>query len=87
MELTRQVLGNYPGNNSESVPERYIGNYDFYVEKSAQVGERLIADLQKEEGSYSGRSSADTSPCCTVQRPAAIASRFTSVAVSTESGE
>ena len=59
MELTRHVLVNYPGNNSESVPERYIGNYDFYVEKSAQVGERLIADLQKEEGSYSGRSSAE----------------------------
>ena len=59
MELTRHVLVNYPGNNSESVPERYIGNYDFYVEKSAQVGERLIADLQKEEGSYSGRSGAE----------------------------
>ena len=59
MELTRHVLVNYPGNNSESVPERYIGNYDFYVEKSAQVGERLIADLQKEEGGYSGRSGAE----------------------------
>ncbi len=55
MELTRHVLVNYPGNNSESIPDRYIGNYDFYVEKSAQVGERLIADLQKEESSHSGR--------------------------------
>ncbi|MDO4407333.1 MAG: ABC-F type ribosomal protection protein [Eubacteriales bacterium] len=55
MELTRHVLVNYPGNNSESIPDRYIGNYDFYVEKSAQVGDRLIADLQKEEGGHSGR--------------------------------
>ena len=45
MELTRNVLVNYPGNNAETVPERYIGNYDFYVEKSTQVGEKLIADL------------------------------------------
>ena len=46
MELTQNVLVNYPGNNSESVPERFIGNYDFYVEKSTQVGEKLIADLR-----------------------------------------
>ncbi len=46
MELTQKVLVNYPGNNSESVPERFIGNYDFYVEKSTQVGDRLIADLR-----------------------------------------
>ena len=46
MELTQRVLVNYPGNNSESVPERFIGNYDFYVEKSAQVGENLIANLR-----------------------------------------
>lgn len=46
MELTQQVLVNYPGNNSETVPDRFIGNYDFYVEKSTQVGDRLIADLR-----------------------------------------
>lgn len=45
LELTQKVLVNYPGNNSETVPDRFIGNYDFYVEKSAQVGEKLIADL------------------------------------------
>lgn len=49
MELTRHVLLNYPGNNSESVPEKYMGNYDFYVEKSAQVGEKLLEDRIREE--------------------------------------
>ena len=57
MELTRQVLVNYPGNNSESIPEKYIGNYDFYVEKSAQVGEKLIEDLRQSDSFRSGLSS------------------------------
>ena len=46
LELTQKVLVNYPGNNSETLPDRFIGNYDFYVEKSAEVGEKLIADLR-----------------------------------------
>ena len=58
MELTHQVLVNYPGNNSESIPDKYIGNYDFYVEKSAQVGEKLIEDLRKSDSFRSGLSSA-----------------------------
>lgn len=58
MELTHQVLVNYPGNNSESIPDKYIGNYDFYVEKSAQVGDKLIEDLRKSDSFRSGLSSA-----------------------------
>ena len=49
MELTRRVLLNYPGNNSEEVPDKYIGNYDFYLEKSAQIGEILLADRMREQ--------------------------------------
>lgn len=52
MELTRRVLVNYPGNNSTQVPDKYLGNYDFYLEKSAQVGETLIAEkIQNREAS------------------------------------
>ena len=54
LELTRRVLVNYPGNNSESVPERYLGNYDFYLEKSSQVGETLIRELLEQSGSGKG---------------------------------
>ena len=55
MELTSHVLLNYPGNNSESVPEKYMGNYDFYVEKSAQIGEKLLEDRIR-EGAETGAS-------------------------------
>lgn len=44
MYLTHKVLLNYPGNGSDKVPDRYIGNYDFYLEKSAQVEDALLRD-------------------------------------------
>ena len=62
MELTRRVLVNYPGNNSESVPEKYMGNYDFYLEKSAQVGEKLISDRMAEAGAGPQSYGAPASP-------------------------
>lgn len=73
MELTRRVLVNYPGNNSENVPDKYMGNYDFYLEKSAQVGETLITDRLREQApaggaagpgrpEKTGRRAAGTSP-------------------------
>lgn len=58
LELTQRVLLNYPGNNSESVPEKYQGNYDFYVEKSAQVGEALLAERLREDAPISSAASA-----------------------------
>ena len=58
MELTSHVLLNYPGNNSESVPEKYMGNYDFYVEKSAQIGEKLLEDRIR-EGAETGASAGN----------------------------
>ena len=48
LSLTQKVLLNYPGNNSESVPEHFIGNYDFYLEKSAQVGDVLLTNAIRE---------------------------------------
>ena len=44
LSLTQKVLLNYPGNNSEKAPDRFIGNYDFYLEKSAQVENALLQD-------------------------------------------
>lgn len=40
--LTQKVLLDYPGNGSDKVPDKYIGNYDFYLEKSAQVEDTLL---------------------------------------------
>ena len=48
LSLTKTVLLNYPGNNSEKAPERFIGNYDFYLEKSAQVEEALLQDAYRD---------------------------------------
>ena len=42
------VLLNYPGNNSTEVPDRFIGNYDFYLEKSAQIQETLLDNAYAE---------------------------------------
>ena len=62
LELTRRVLINYPGNNSESVPEKYLGNYDFYLEKSSQVGEVLIREQLQARDTGKGRTEADGEP-------------------------
>ena len=48
LSLTKTVLLNYPGNNSEKTPDRFIGNYDFYLEKSAQVEDVLLQDAYRD---------------------------------------
>ena len=48
LSLTKTVLLNYPGNNSEKAPDRFIGNYDFYLEKSAQVEETLLQNAYRD---------------------------------------
>ncbi len=50
LSLTDNVLLNYPGNNADKAPEKFIGNYDFYLEKSAQVEETLLKDAREEAG-------------------------------------
>ena len=64
LSLTQTVLLNYPGNNSEKAPERFIGNYDFYLEKSAQVEETLLQDAFRD-----GQEAADASVLASGLRP------------------
>ena len=56
LSLTRTVLLNYPGNNAEKAPERFIGNYDFYLEKSAQVEDALLQDAYRDGQGVTGAS-------------------------------
>lgn len=42
LSLTDQLLLDYPGNNAQEAPERFTGNYDFYLEKQPQVESALI---------------------------------------------
>ena len=44
LSLTDKMMLSYPGNGSDAVPDKYIGNYDFYLEKSQEVEENLIQD-------------------------------------------
>ncbi len=55
LNLTGRLLLNYPGGRSDAQPpECYIGNYDFFLEKSAQVEGALARDeirrIQEETG-------------------------------------
>ena len=66
LSLTKTVLLNYPGNNAEKAPECFIGNYDFYLEKSAQVEDALLQNAYRDGqgiagGSY-GSSGASSVP-------------------------
>ena len=62
LSLTQKVLLNYPGSTSESVPERFIGNYDFYLEKSAQVGDVLLRKAIRETQSGQNTASSGDTP-------------------------
>ena len=44
LSLTDKMMLSYPGNGKDTVPDRYMGNYDFYLEKSQEVEESLIQD-------------------------------------------
>ena len=58
LSLTQKVLLNYPGNNSEKAPYRFIGNYDFYLEKSAQVENALLQDAYRDGQGFSSQGAA-----------------------------
>ncbi len=47
LSLTGGLLLSYPGNNADTAPEMYMGNYDFYLEKQPQIETALIRDEQK----------------------------------------
>ena len=48
LSLTKTVLLSYPGNNDDRVPDRFIGNYDYYLEKSSQIEDTLIQDAYRD---------------------------------------
>lgn len=65
LSLTDQLMLNYPGGQKDAQPPAcYIGNYDYYLEKSAQVESALKADelrrIQEEGNGLSGTAAAST---------------------------
>lgn len=65
LSLTDQLMLNYPGGQKDAQPPAcYIGNYDYYLEKSAQVESVLKADelrrIQEEGNGLSGTAAAST---------------------------
>lgn len=65
LSLTDQLMLNYPGGQKDTQPPAcYIGNYDYYLEKSAQVESVLKADelrrIQEEGNGLSGTAAAST---------------------------
>ncbi|MBR7045461.1 MAG: ABC-F family ATP-binding cassette domain-containing protein, partial [Lachnospiraceae bacterium] len=49
LSLTKKTMLNYPGNGKDAVPDRFMGNYDFYLEKSQEVEESLLQDAYARE--------------------------------------
>ncbi len=43
LNLTQNVLVEYNGSGSDLIPDKYYGNYDYYLEKSQQIGDQLIS--------------------------------------------
>ncbi|MDO4285674.1 MAG: ATP-binding cassette domain-containing protein, partial [Eubacteriales bacterium] len=53
LNLTHEVLVSYHGNNAAEAPERFIGNYDAFLEKSAQIGDTLLQNAIAERDALS----------------------------------
>ncbi len=70
--LTNNVLVEYTGSGSDDVPEKYYGNYDYYLEKSQQVGDQLIS-LQKSSEAGTGLTGSHSSPGAEEDLPGAEA--------------
>jgi ATP-binding cassette subfamily F protein 3 len=54
LSLTKKLMLDYPGHGGDEVPAKYIGNYDFYLEKSAQVEDSLISQEKKRVNEETG---------------------------------
>lgn len=60
LSLTDKMMLNYPGSRGdEPAPSCYIGNYDYYLEKSAEVERTLKADEAKRISEATGRPAAE----------------------------
>ena len=56
LSLTDRMMLNYPGSRSdEEAPDCYIGNYDYYLEKSAQIENTLKEEERKRIAEATGR--------------------------------
>ncbi len=67
LSLTQKVMIDYPGNGAEDDPSRFIGNYDFYLEKSEQVESSLV-----EQENRRVMEEAEVTPSAPVQLKAAV---------------
>ena len=54
LSLTKKLMLDYPGHGGDEAPAKYIGNYDFYLEKSAQVEDSLISQEKKRVNEETG---------------------------------
>lgn len=54
LSLTQKLMLDYPGHGGDEAPARYLGNYDFYLEKSAQVESSLIDQEKKRVNEETG---------------------------------
>ena len=64
LSLTQQHVLNYPGGSGEKAPDCFIGNYDYYLEKSAQIEETLLtqAEADERQASPAGTAARQTPP-------------------------
>ena len=54
LNLTQNVLVEYNGSGSDLIPDKYYGNYDYYLEKSQQIGDQLISRQKASEAGTPG---------------------------------
>ena len=70
IELAHGQLQSYHGNNAETAPEKYMGNYDLYLDRIRQL-EAAAAGLETETAESSYGSSAQAGPSASADAPAA----------------
>ena len=60
LNLTQNVLVEYSGSGSDLIPEKYYGNYDYYLEKSQQIGDQLISRQKSSDAGTPGAAVSQT---------------------------
>ena len=67
-ELAHGQLQSYHGNNAETAPEKYMGNYDLYLDRIRQL-EAAAVGLETETAESSYGSSAQAGPSASADAP------------------